>query len=273
MSQFTRWLGTMLVALFWAAVVYFTGLGPFLFQHAERFTFVCRIISVAVGVVVTIALLFFVDGKGCAFAKTVLAPIGLVAVFALVPDTVFAVIPFRPIRFFLNATVFLLLFSPMCLFVVTFGYSAWPVVGYLAGVAAVLLLVELTQDDDGSGQKSVLLKTTRGLLLPISFGLSIVCVMQAVFDLFDEDTKSIRLIENHIGYLSKEAKAWVDFSLPSTIALTLSLMFVALLIPRLKPVTRGGKVLKYLHSISSVVACVSSFTFFAQASFKYQDHI
>jgi hypothetical protein len=65
----------------------------------------------------------------------------------------------------------------------------------------------------------------------------------------------------------------VDLSLPSTIALTLSLMFVALLIPRLKPVTRGGKVLKYLHSISSVVACVSSFTFFAQVPFKYQDHV
>jgi hypothetical protein len=272
MKQILSIFGTVLVVAFWAAVFYFTGAFGFIEGHARQIVLTCRFAVVALGPFTFVAMFLFVGGKANKIAQMLLTPFWLIAWIAISVFEVGARIPVRILGFFAEMSAFFLVWMPLVAWLGAYAAMSSPIIGYLAGVCLALLLIELGREKQSSSQSQLVIETLRSILLPIGFGLTLVCWMQVIFNLFDRDVQSIRLIENHIGYLSKQSKVWVDFSLPSTIALTLSLMFITLLLPQIRAVTRAEKVKNILHAVAAVIACVSSFTFFAQAPFKYQDH-
>jgi hypothetical protein len=272
MKQLSDGLGSLLVCGIWAAIFYYTGVFGFIGTHYDQIILTGRIAVVALGPFTFIAMFLLVDGKPSSIALKVLAPLLGIGWIAMTAAERADLIPIRFLSFFAQVSVYMLIWVPLVGWVSSYASTSWPIIGYLGGVCLILVLMGLARDKQIPPQSLLVVNTIRGLLLPVGFGLTLVCWMQAIFNLFDQDVKSIGLTENHIGYLSEQAKAWIDFSPPSSLALMLSLMFITLLVPKLKAVTRVNKAKKAFHAVAAVVACVSSFTFFAQAPFKYQDH-
>jgi hypothetical protein len=147
-----------------------------------------------------------------------------------------------------------------------------PIHWFLVATCVLLLACGYLRDHARRSQIIIVAEAIRAVLLPIAFSLALVCWMQVIFNLYDHDVLSIRLIENHLGYLSEQSEKWFNFSLPATISLTMSRIAISLVAPRWKAVTRANRAQTLRHAAAATVACVSSFTFLAQAPFKIQDH-
>lgn len=119
--------------------------------------------------------------------------------------------------------------------------------------------------------RTVVFGAISSVIYPITVGWACVVWMQVVFNLFDINTRSVRLFENHLGYVSFEATRWIDYLFPDSILFTLSLILVTFLNPKLQLVTRGENVKSAFHSAATILACISGFTFLSQVPFKYQD--
>jgi hypothetical protein len=263
-----HWLYKFAVFLFWIALYTVSGAEHLLSNHIVMA--IGRFLVAALGIFVFLALFSFVDGTPRKLL-TLLTPFRYLFAWTVFLLDWTASIRNWALRGFAEMTLLFLVVPFVAWFMKFWSLSA-PIRWFLLGACALLVTCAYLRGTAGSPQRILVAEAVRAVFLPIAFGLALVCWMQVVFNLYDHNVLSIRLIENHIGYLSEQAEKWVNFSVPATISLTISLIALSLIAPRWKAVTRVSRGKTFLHAAAAVVACVASFTFLAQAPFKVQDH-
>ncbi len=262
------WLYKGAVLSFWFALFLLSGVERLLGNPIVMAT--GKFLVAALGIFVFLALFSFVD-QAPRRLLALLTPFRYLFAWAIFLQAWTASIQNWALRGFAGMTLVLLAIPFVAWFSKFWSLSA-PVHWLLLGVCALLLTCAYLRDASQRPQRVLVAQAVRAVCLPIAFGLALVCWMQVIFNLYDHNVLSIRLIENHIGYLSEQAEKWVNFSLPATISLTLSLIALSLIAPRWKAVTRVSRGKTFLHAAAAMVACVASFTFLAQVPFKFQDY-
>ena len=171
---------------------------------------------------------------------------------------------------FLGLLLVLLVFGPMVIAL----YLTWPVNLSLSLVLALLIAdrlrsnrIPLTNDRPYLAVTAVI----RSVLLPVAFGLCGVFWMQLFLNTYDADSVNVRRFENYVAYVSAQSKNWISFSIPASVGFACGLMLLVLLLPRLRAATRLISLEGRLGKASACLVCFSSFTFFSQAPFRYQD--
>jgi hypothetical protein len=263
-----HWLYKGAVFLFWLALFLLSGADDLLSNHIVIAT--GRLLVAALGIVVFLGLFGFVEGASRKLLK-LLTPFLYLFAEAVFLKTWIESIRNWALREFAEMTL-LVVAIPFVFWFEKFWSLSAPIHWFLVATCILLLTCAYLRDRARRSQIIIVAEAVRAVLLPIAFGLALVCWMQVIFNLYDHDVVSIRLIENHIGYLSHQSEKWFNFSLPATIGLTVSLIAISLTVPRWKAVTRASHAQTLLHATAATVACVSSFTFLAQAPFKIQDH-
>lgn len=265
-----NWLYKLAVLFFWFALFLMSGADHLLSNKV--LIAAGRLLVAALGLFVFFAIFLFTEGAPRRIANKLLTPFWYLFAWAAWLTVWAESIRNWALRGFAEMTL-IFLAIPFVFWFINFWSLSAPIHWFLVGACIVLMICAYFREQSPQRlQRIVLAETVRAVLLPVAFGLALVCWMQVLFNLYDHDVLSIRLIENHIGYLSEQSEKWIDFSLPATIGLTLSLMVLSLIAPRWKAVTRASRAKTVLHAAVAAVACVSSFTFLAQAPFKIQDH-
>jgi hypothetical protein len=267
-KKIPHWLYKGAVFLFWLLLFFLSGAADLL---GNRFVIATgRLLVAALGIFVFLAIFGFVEGVPRKLLK-LLKPFFYLFAWTVFLQTWVESIRNWALREFAEIT--LLVFAiPFIFWFGKFWSLSAPIHWFLIATCVLLLTCGYLREQARRSQVIIVAEAVRAVLLPIAFGLALVCWMQVIFNLYDHDVRSIRLIENHIGYLSQQSEKWFNFSLPATIGLMVSLIAVSLVVPRWKAVTRASRTQTLLHAAAATVACASSFTFLAQAPFKIQDH-
>lgn len=146
----------------------------------------------------------------------------------------------------------------------------WPMSGILAVTLIILGLVTLF-NNMVSDKLALILGAVRSTLIPSAVGFSGVFLMQILINAFEVDSENIRLFENRMAYVSAEAKDWVSFSIPASIAMASGIIILILIAPGLHAGSRFLSLKRFASTTAACLTAFSSFTFFSQIPFKYAD--
>jgi MFS family permease len=268
-SEIFGWLIILSVILFWGSLAFHAAVGGFAQVHAEL-SLLNRFVVASLGLPILLYVLWLANGLPRALIRRYITDSLEQPKLSRVPKK-FGVRDWT-VGIFFGVFVFVPIFLGMGPAISGFFDNSMPWIWSLSGLC---FLLWVTSREYRGTHTRLVLKSIRGLVLPVTIGWTCVVWMQVIFNLFDVNVQFVRLIENRIGYLSFEAKKWVDFLFPESFFMML--LFIALLIavamvaPRLQPVTRGKAIQSWVHSAVMVLACISGFTFLAQIPFKYQD--
>jgi hypothetical protein len=122
-----------------------------------------------------------------------------------------------------------------------------------------------------SSSSGLLIEVVRAVLIPVAFGISGVMWLQLWINAFDTDSTTVRKIENTLAYISADAKSWVTFSIKATVGFAAGLLLLIVLVPHLRVATRALSVKNWAAKIAACLVTFSSFTFFSQTPFKFDD--
>ncbi len=146
----------------------------------------------------------------------------------------------------------------------TVAVATWPVnVGFL-GVVLFLWAAHVFRWDEST----VVGKIMTAVASPIAVGLAIVLTVTLLFNALAPSVRIIRSLEQTVGVVA-ESSHWFEFSYWSNVGLIVGLAGIAMLAPTLRPLTHGLRLKEWLNHAALAVTTISSFTFFVQATYQY----
>jgi len=141
--------------------------------------------------------------------------------------------------------------------------------GFLVGVLLLWVggsLLYLVADSSSAIGKAV-----ASLLLPVDIGLAGALLAQVVFNVLSPDVASVRAVENWMGYAYSRAKDWLALRFVTYVCIILILTLLASFLPRWRPVSRFLALRKWLSTAIAALGCMTSFTFFSQYPYRWQE--
>ncbi len=107
---------------------------------------------------------------------------------------------------------------------------------------------------------------TASILMSVSVGVGVVCVLLFVFNLLRRtiDPRWLYTIESSLVTFRMAVRGWTDLSFPAFVALIVGLVLLSVVLPRLKPVSRFLAAQSLVSRVVVALMAATSFTFFSQ---------
>jgi len=141
---------------------------------------------------------------------------------------------------------------------------SWPVSAWLAGVLGILWLLGRR---DNSWTKSA-----RNVLQPVAWALSILTVLQLVYNasLPEDHTATIAEIEGYIADFSTAMPKWSTLSWWQVCIVLAIVMMLNVIRPQAKLVSKFLKGRKIISRVAAILTVLACFSFFAPETFRPQ---